>query len=106
MKFLEYRSDMDMWNDIYKPNSIGSEGGKIIADEEYKESCRITLERCERYDAITCGVYGCMMHTAFCDKSYSQKAFDNMKKDLQEFIDKDTTADEEGIFYEEFTSKY
>ena len=40
-------------------NSIGSEGGTIIADEEYKESCRITLERCERYDAITCGVYGC-----------------------------------------------
>ena len=37
-----------MWDDIYKPNSIGSEGGTIIADEEYKESCRITLERCER----------------------------------------------------------
>ena len=37
-----------MWNDIYKPNSIGSEGGTIIVDEEYKESCRITLERCER----------------------------------------------------------
>ena len=29
-----------MWYDIYKPNSIGSEGGTIIADEEYKESCR------------------------------------------------------------------
>lgn len=69
-----------MWDDIYKPNSIGSEGGMIIADEEYKESCRITLERCERYDAITCGVYGCMMHTAFCDKSHSQEVFDNMKK--------------------------
>ena len=26
-----------MWDDIYKPNSIGSEGGTIIADEEYKE---------------------------------------------------------------------
>ena len=69
MKFLEYRSKIDMWNDIYKSNSIGS--------EEYKESCRITLER---YDAITCGVYGCMMHTAFCDKSHSQEVFDNMKK--------------------------
>ena len=95
-----------MWDDIYKPNSIGSEGGTIIADEEYKESCRITLERCERYDAITCGVYGCMMHTSFCNKSHGQEVFDNMKKDLQEFIDKDTTADEESIFYEEFTSKY
>ena len=97
-----------MWKDIYKPNSIGSEGGTIIADEEYKESCRITLERCERYDAITCGVYGCMMHTAFCDKRHSQEVFDNMKKDLQEFIDRDTDtiAEEEDIFYEEFTSKY
>ena len=68
-----------MWNDIYKPDSIGSEGGTIIADEEYKESCRITLERCERYDAITCGVYGSMMHTIFYDKSHSQEVFDDRK---------------------------
>ena len=61
---------MDLWNDIYKPNSIGSEGGTIIADEEYKKSCRITLKR---YDAITCGVYGCMVHTTFCDKSHRWK---------------------------------
>ena len=106
MKFLEYRSEMDVWNNIYKPDSIGSEGGIIIADEEYKESCRITLERCEMYDAITCGVYGSMMHTAFCESSHSLEVFDNMKKDLQEFIDKDTTAEEEDIFYEEFISKY
>lgn len=95
-----------MWNNIYKPDSIGSEGGIIIADEEYKESCRITLERCEMYDAITCGVYGSMMHTAFCESSHSLEVLDNMKKDLQEFIDKDTTAEEEDIFYEEFISKY
>ena len=67
---------------------------------------RNDITRCERYDASTGGVYGCMMHTAFCNKSHSQEVFDNMKKDLQEFIDKDTTADEESIFYEEFTSKY
>ena len=54
---------------------------------------RNDITRCERYDAITCGVYGCMMHTAFCNKSHSQEVFDNMKKDLQESIDKDTTAD-------------
>ena len=49
-----------------------------------------------------------MMHTAFCDKRHSQEVFDNMKKDLQKFIDRDTdtTAEEEDIFYEEFTSKY
>ena len=43
---------------------------------------------------------------SFYDKSHSQEVFDNMKRDLQEFIDKDTTAEEEDIFYEEFTSKY
>ena len=32
------------------------------------------------------GVYGCMMHTAFCDKSHSQEVFDNMKNDLQAII--------------------
>ena len=79
---------------------------RLLQMRNIKESCRITLERCERYDAITCGVYGYMMHTAFRDKSHSQEVFDNMKKDLQEFIDKDTTTDEESIFYEEFTSKY
>ncbi len=49
-----------------------------------------------------------MMHTVLCDKRHSQEVFDNMKKDLQEFIDRDadTTAEEEDIFYEEFTSKY
>ena len=46
------------------------------------------------------------MHTAFCDKRHSQEVFDNMKKDLQEFIYKDATAEEEDIFYEEFTSQY
>ena len=67
----------------------------------------LTLGWCDlRQGEDLCGVYGCMMHTAFCNKSHSQEVFDNMKKDLQEFIDKDTTADEESIFYEEFTSKY
>ena len=55
-----------MWDNIYQPDQTGSEGGLIISDEEYKDSCRITLEKCERYYAITCGVYGGMMHTAFC----------------------------------------
>ena len=43
-----------MWDNIYQPYQTGSEGGLIIADEEYRDSCRITLEKCERYYAITC----------------------------------------------------
>ena len=45
-----------MWNSVLIPGETGSENGIIIADEEYKNVCRITLEKCERYYAITCGV--------------------------------------------------
>ena len=78
----------------------------IICDEEYKGACRITLEKCPRYYAITCGVYGAMVHTAFCDEEESIAKFEEMKKELAEFIDKETTEDEECDFYEYFTTKY
>ena len=36
-----------MWNKlVFKPGETGSENGTILKDEEYKESCRITLEKC------------------------------------------------------------
>jgi len=95
-----------MWKDLYVSGAVGSENGEILYDEEYKNACRITLEKCPKYYAITCGVYGCMVHTAFSDFSHYQAMYDDMKKDLQEFIDKDTSADEEFAFYLEFTTKY
>lgn len=85
---------------------IGSEDGVIIADEEYSGGCRITLEKCKIYYAITCGVYGCMVHTAFAGEDDYQSKYDSMKKDLQEFLDKKTTEDEEELFYEEFIYRY
>ena len=84
-----------MWDNIYQPDQTGSEGGLIISDEEYKDSCRITLEKCERYYAITCGIYGGMMHTVFCNSTQYQETYNNMKKDLQEFIDRNTSDEEE-----------
>lgn len=44
----------------------GSEGGVILRDDEYRGGARITLER-DGYTpfAITCGVYGWMVHTRF-----------------------------------------
>ncbi len=62
-----------MWKNLYVAKAIGSEGGLIIADEEYKGSCRITLEKCEPYYAVTCGVYGAMVHTAFVDFNHYQE---------------------------------
>ncbi len=98
-----------MWYDAENGATIGekgSENGIIIYDEEYDEVCRITLEKCERYYAVTCGVYGAMVHTAFFYEENSLVQYEAMKKDLQEFICKDTTQDEELDFYEWFTNKY
>ena len=95
-----------MWKDLYVAGAVGSENGEILSDEEYKNSCRITLEKCEKCYAITCGIYGGMVHTTFSDLSHYQAMYDDMKKDLQEFIDKETSANEEFSFYREFTTKY
>ena len=95
-----------MWKNLYVAKSIGSEGGIILADEEYKDACRITLEKCERYCAITCGVYGAMMHTAFSDFDHGEDKYDAMKQELQEFIDTNTTLEEELEFYRKFTAKF
>ncbi|MBO5561877.1 MAG: hypothetical protein J6A07_09520 [Firmicutes bacterium] len=95
-----------MWESLYEPNQKGSEGGIVLADEEYKNSCRITLEKCERYYAVTCGVYGAMVHTAFSDDEHYQAMYDEMKKELREFIDRETTAEEEWEFYRNFIGKF
>ena len=95
-----------MWNSVLISGQTGSENGIIIADEEYKSVCRITLEKCERYYAITCGVYGAMVHTVFTDSEHYKDMYDDMKSELQEFLDRDTSALEEEEFYEQFTEKY
>ena len=95
-----------MWRSLYIAGTIGSEGGLIIADEEYKEACRITLEKCEKCYAITCGIYGAMAHTAFAGEEDHQAKYDEMKAELQSFIDTDTASDEEQKFYENFCNKY
>lgn len=96
-----------MWKKLaFKPGAAGSENGTILADEEYKESCRITLEKCARYYAITCGVYGAMVHTAFGGEEDHIAIYESMKQELADFIDRDTTEDEENDFYIYFTGKY
>ena len=95
-----------MWKSLYTADMEGSEGGIITADEEYKETCRITLEKCEKFYAITCGVYGAMVHTFFSDTENYQALYDEMKKELQEFMDAETTEKEELDFYDHFCSKF
>ena len=96
-----------MWKTLdFHPGETGSENGIILKDEEYKEACRITLEKCPRYYGITCGVYGAMFHTAFCGEDNYLAVYESMKKELADFIDRETTLDEELDFYSYFTSKY
>lgn len=74
-------------------NTYGTESGEILRDEEYKHSCRITLEKnCGSIPyAITCGVYGLMVHTVYAGSEQEALAkYDAMKNELQKFIDDDT----------------
>ena len=88
--------------------TVGSEGGTIIRDEEYEQSCRVTLEKCPKYYAITCGVYGAMVHTVFLGESDCNAKYGEIKLDLQNFIDRidEMTEDERIDFYEAFCDKY
>ncbi len=95
-----------MWESLYIAGATGSEGGVVLADEEYKNACRITLEKCEKYFTITCGIYGSMVHTAFADFENYQSLYNDMKQELQKFIDTDTTEDEELDFYDYFCNKF
>jgi hypothetical protein len=71
---------------------VGSEAGVILRDEVYVEGARITLERPEprkpfgqptvRY-AITCGIYGWMVHTRFfAEEADAVEAYEAMKPAL------------------------
>ena len=94
------------WRSLFLPDSCGSEGGIICADEEYEGTCRITLEKCKKYYAITCGVYGEMVHTVFCGAENYQDIYNSMKDDLARFIDSQLAGDEAYAFYDSFCSKY
>ena len=60
----------------------GSEEGTIMRDEEYSLGARITLEReCRSAPfAITCGIYGWMLHTRYFGSQYeAETQYEAMK---------------------------
>lgn len=85
---------------------IGSEDGMILYDEEFDDACRITMERCQRYYAITCGVYGSMVHTVFRGANEVKETYEAMKRELGDFIRRSVDADEASEFYEHFCERY
>ena len=64
---------------------VGAEEGTIVRDEEYSLGARISLERdCRAAPfAITCGIYGWLMHTRFFSSKYeAEMQYEGMKSAL------------------------
>ena len=96
------------WKKFETTGEVGSENGVILIDEEYDDACRITLEKCSEYYAVTCGIYGAMVHTAFFSENEHHAKYEAMKQDLQEFVDHAAamSEDEQIDFYADFCNKY
>ncbi len=68
----------------------GSEQGIILCDEEHVLGARITLERATSVApfAITCGIYGWMMHTRFFASEVEADAqYEQMKDALSALLE-------------------
>ena len=60
--------------------------------------------------AVTCGVYGSMVHTAFFDEADYEMKYEEMKRELQDFVEQilidSLTEDDRSDFYAQFCDKY
>jgi hypothetical protein len=68
----------------------GVEGGTVLIDEEHADGARITLERDTLHRvpfAITCSIYGWMVHTRFfADEPSASAAYNEMKTSLARIL--------------------
>ena len=84
----------------------GSENGTILADEEFDNRCRITLEQTAGPHTITCGVYGEMFHTAFCREDQARKIYEAMKEKLTDYVTSPKTEEQKREFYIDFFRQF
>jgi len=73
------------------PGLKGSESGETIRDEEHVYGARITLEKNANIApfAITCGIYGWMVHTRFfATEDEAGAEYDKMKASLSEIVER------------------
>ena len=80
-----------MWQPFDDGRTIGtpgSETGIILRDDEHVDGARITLERDGATPfAITCGIYGWMMHTRFFGtEADAHRAYDEMRQALEDIV--------------------
>jgi len=73
---------------------VGSEGGTILRDDEYRGDARITLERGGYAPfSITCGVYGWMVHTRFFSTlAEAERDYARMQPELAAIVDSQPLA--------------
>jgi hypothetical protein len=82
-----------IWNSVDTGQGLGqtgSDGGTIIRDEIHDYGARVTLEQDSLIApfAITCGIYGWMVHTCFFDtESVAQQAFERIKTELSSLLE-------------------
>jgi hypothetical protein len=82
----------DLWYPFDNGATLGHEGseqGIILRDEEHPSEARITLERDGSIApfVITCGIYGCMMHTRFFTlEAGASSQYDQMKTALSDLL--------------------
>jgi hypothetical protein len=80
------------WQNIDEGKTIGasgSEGGLIIRDEEYEGGARVTLERgCKIAPfAITCGIYGSMLHTVYLStQAQAEASYEALKERIGQLL--------------------
>lgn len=68
----------------------GSEEGTIVRDEEHALGARITLERSAHSApmAITCGIYGWMLHTRFFgSEAEAGEQYEQMKNAIADLLE-------------------
>jgi hypothetical protein len=101
-----------MWAPFEMGHTIGaagSESGIITHDEEHRDGARITLERAavSAPFAITCGIYGCMVHTRYFGlEAEATQAFEDMKQALDRILQCEAETGEMSNKIEQFFEHY
>ena len=87
---------------------VGSEGGILVHDEEHENGARISLEAGGGAApfAITCGLYGWMVHTRFfSDRDVAEQEYSLMKAALSQLLDSIPERDLGDEEYREVTGR-
>lgn len=97
---------MNCWSSVKVKNDRGCENGWVLSDEEYAGKCRVTVEKCKGFDAITCGIYGLFFHTIYTSFEGAIIEGNAIKQCLKEFIDGNPDSSKMRAFPAWFMDKF